>query len=134
MTNEPDDTYEINISVPILKEVARQLHLAAAHHRRVVLRGKKNRKKHDFNFRHKLHKDGREKDEAHLKIYAWMQDQKKYNTKPLCYVFYYKNSLIMKEHWCWWTDEEDICRVEIANPDCFDVLSKKLIKLLDWRG
>ena len=138
MMKEQDDITEIKLSVPILKEVARQLHLAVAHHRRIVLRGKKNKKKHDFNFRHNIHKDGRQEDRAHLTIYKWIQDQGKYSTKALCYVFYHKDTLIMEECWSWWDGgdraKEALCKTEIANPECFDLLSEKLIELLDWRG
>jgi len=125
-TNEQDDISENDIAIPILKEVRRCFNKAVAHHKKVVLRGKRNKSKHKFNFRSEIvANDGFFTSSACLKIYRWLPSQKKYTIGPFCFVSFRNNRLVMN------SILKTILAVDISDPDCFNVLSKSFIGFLE---
>ena len=128
---------DIDISTPLAKEIVKHLHSAVSNHRKKI----HGKKKKDFNFKHEISKHG--KGNSQISIHKWMQDQKAYGSKALCYMFYnhdkYPNIIHMKNQYVWWGGDierknNSICKVDIANPDSFNRLAEELINLLDWRG
>jgi len=129
-TNEQDDINENNLTVSILKEVRKSFNKAVAHHKKVTLRGKRNKSKHKFNFRSEIIVgDGSlfVASSTHLKIFRWFPPQKRFANKPICFVSFAQNRLVMN------AVTTTIKIVDISDPDCFDVLSKSFIELLEGK-
>jgi hypothetical protein len=70
----------------MLKEVAKHLHLCVAKHRKQI----HGKKKHDFNFRHKVVKVT--KNSAYIVVFKWMQDQKAYSGRADV-LYFHSNAL-----------------------------------------
>jgi len=134
--NEQDDT-SVDISIPLLKEVAKHLHLAVAAYRKSIKGNNKDKgsgkKRKDFKFKHRIVKTFGCR--GHITIRRWIQEQKTYATNPLCHIYYDgkndPNVLAMRTRLA---RETTILSVDIADPKSFDKLANELIRLLDWRG
>ena len=121
----------IDLSILLLKDVAKYLHEEISKHRKTIHNKKK--KKKDFNFKHSIRKYGH--GYARLHINLWSQDNKSYRSNAgmtvaysgltpnlLCITIYSRGMGV---------PEID---VGLDNPNAYESILKELIKLLDWRG
>ena len=130
--SEQDKNNNMDLSVPLLKDLAKYLHEEVAKHRKTI----HNKKKKDFNFRHRVTKHDGRYYSATLRIYKWMQDQMKYRFASSIDIKYSSGDtlhLIRIGRIVGATESaEEI--ISLANPDAYGQVLEKLIKILDWRG